>query len=152
MLWENGGLLISKLISPAKPRKNPAILSKTKTKDNTQNSCSIQKYHPGAGATIDYVASRDTRSCTPRLKRTQRCQWMLHQVSKTERFPPRGHGHVTAKAMWPMETTGQCKASAPSEYGSQAVNDEQVKTFLCSPGSILVSGMGQTKCFLGMNN
>ena len=59
---------------------------------------------------------------------------------------------MTAKAMWPMETTGQCKASAPSEYGSQAVNDEQVKTFLCSPGSILVSGMGQTKCFLGMNN
>ena len=44
MIWENGGLPISKLISSTKPRQNPAALSKTQTKGSTQNSCSILKY------------------------------------------------------------------------------------------------------------
>ena len=46
VIWENGRLRITKLISSAKPIHNPTILSKTKTKASAQSSYYIVKYHP----------------------------------------------------------------------------------------------------------
>ena len=52
-------LPVSKLISSAKPRHNPAILSKTKTKGSAQRSCPILKYRPlePKAAASDYPSS-----------------------------------------------------------------------------------------------
>ena len=139
LIWGNGGLPVSKLISSTKPRQNPAILSKTRTKGSAPSSCSILKYcalepkallsgHPGS------------------LVRSRSCP-----ASGSLLEAPCGAGVAmamrllgTAKVTWPMEKASQCTIRVQVSSSEQRARETK---FLGSPGLILVSGMGQTGAF-----